>query len=190
MGIAGIILCTSSASTMALFGGKYRVESARLPAFGYGEGWYHVVVCTRDRIPFFGQVKNGVMGLSELGLIAHRHCAKLDAKHPGVRTEAFVVMPNHVHLLIGILDAAVAPGADAEAPLQFGPHPKNSLPAIVRAYKAVVTHEARSTGHSTFAWQSRYYDRVVRAELALQAMIEYISDNPSNWSKDQHHTDR
>ena len=33
-------------------------------------GWYFVTICTEDRHPFFGQVRNGIVGVSAAGCIA------------------------------------------------------------------------------------------------------------------------
>ena len=35
-------------------------------------GWYFVTICTGDRRPFLGRVRNGIVGLSAAGCIAAR----------------------------------------------------------------------------------------------------------------------
>ena len=49
---------------------------------------------------------------------------------------------------------------------------------IIQAYKAAVTHWCRDNGHPEFAWQSRFYDRILRDEAALQRVRQYNVNNP------------
>jgi hypothetical protein len=39
-------------------------------------------------------------------------------------------------------------------------------------------------GYSNFAWQSRYYDHIIRSEESLHKARNYIASNPLNWDKD------
>ena len=66
----------------------------------------------------------------------------------------------------------------------FGPQRKN-LPAIIRGFKSGVTKKARYI-NSEFAWQSRYYDQIVRDEKSFYVISKYINNNPSNWSEDEY----
>jgi len=51
---------------------KYRIPSARLQHWHYGwDGAYFVTICTKDRECFLGDIVNGVMHLSGIGIIAH-----------------------------------------------------------------------------------------------------------------------
>jgi len=55
---------------METFKGRYRVESARLQGRDYrAAGWHFATACTKDRVPFFGDVINGGMVLSPIGRI-------------------------------------------------------------------------------------------------------------------------
>ena len=40
-----------------------------------------------------------------------------------------------------------------------------------------------SAGHTTFAWQRSYYDRIIRDDVALCRIREYIIHNPANWDR-------
>ena len=50
---------------------------------------------------------------------------------------------------------------------------KEGLPELIRTFKALV---ARSTG--TRFWQRNYYEHVIRTEVALFKIREYIENNP------------
>jgi REP element-mobilizing transposase RayT len=97
---------------MPRFQGTYRVDSARLAGRDYAApGWYFVTICTKDRACFFGRVRDGVVGLSQAGCIAAQEWQKTPQVRPQVRLDAWVVMPNHVHGLIGITsETPAAPG--------------------------------------------------------------------------------
>ncbi|MEM9998726.1 MAG: hypothetical protein AAF809_13575 [Bacteroidota bacterium] len=60
-----------------------------------------------------------------------------------------------------------------------------SLGAIVRSYKSAVTRWARQNEHEAFAWQPRFWDRVIRSERELEATRRYIVNNPLQWHRDR-----
>ena len=86
---------------MPLFNNKYRIESARLPSWNYGDNApYFVTICTGNGEHFFGRILNDRMQLSELGTAAEK-CWKAIPEHfPFVKLGVHVVMPNHVHGII------------------------------------------------------------------------------------------
>ncbi|MDD5766566.1 MAG: hypothetical protein PHW79_10020, partial [Candidatus Marinimicrobia bacterium] len=66
---------------------------------------------------------------------------------------------------------------------KFAPQSKN-LSSVIRGFKSTVTIHARKMDN-TFAWQLRFYDRVIRNEEELDRIREYIFNNPQNWLKDR-----
>jgi len=53
---------------------------------------------------------------------------------------------------------------------------QGSLPVIIWSYKSSVTKDARKID-PLFAWQPRYYDRVIRNYAEFQLIKNYIHDN-------------
>ena len=49
------------------FKGRYRIPSARAWWHQYNGGTYYVTICTKDREKYLGQIKDGVMEMSEMG---------------------------------------------------------------------------------------------------------------------------
>ncbi|WP_103029363.1 hypothetical protein [Salinibacter altiplanensis] len=89
----------------------YRSDTIRLDGWDYRRSaWYFVTICTHNRIPYFGAVRNGLVGLSPAGCIAAQEGRRTPEVRPYVRLGAWIVMPNHVHGLIGITTAS--PGHD------------------------------------------------------------------------------
>ncbi len=173
----------------------YRVESARHPTWDYAsEGWYFVTICTQDRIGFFGDVVNGIMQLSVVGRIADECWRAIPDHFDNCVVDEFVVMPNHVHGIVVITTrrdvacnvSTTPPTGITSIMSDISPKP-GSLSAIVRSYKAAVTHRCRVEGHDTFAWQSRFYDRIIRDQHALDAARTYVRYNPGKWSRDRDH---
>jgi REP element-mobilizing transposase RayT len=81
----------------------YRSDTLRLDEWDYRRSaWYFVTICTQDRMPYFGRVRNGVVGLSPAGCVAAQEWWRTPEVRPYVRLGAWIVMPNHVHGLIGI----------------------------------------------------------------------------------------
>ena len=67
---------------------------------------------------------------------------------------------------------------------KFGPQSRN-LASIIRGYKSAVKKYATLHGID-FAWQSRYYDHIIRDEQSFLRISEYIKNNPLNWREDKY----
>ena len=202
---------------MTLFRAKYRVQSTRLPSWDYAAaGWYFVTICTRGGECSFGDVVDGEMHLSPIGDVACRCWVRMPEHFQNVTLDSFVVMPNHMHGIVlieekaksGCQDATGSDGCRDVASPDTRPSACNvstgtaesrhrrmsrmspkagSLSAIVRSYKAAVTRCCRQNGYSTFAWQPRFYDHIIRSEESLRRIREYIANNSSKWALDKYH---
>ena len=83
---------------MTKFMNKYRIESTRLQSWDYGNnGAYFITICTKKRKHFFGNILDGEMHLSEIGLLAEKHWLEIPQHFPFVSLGNFVVMPDHTH---------------------------------------------------------------------------------------------
>ncbi len=186
---------------MAKFKNKYRSESIRLRGWDYtAAGWYFVTICTHDRACVFGDVVDDDIALSPLGETARQFWADIPAHHSGVELDAFVIMPNHVHGIIILPTVPVTvvetlhatslpPLPPPNAMSAISPKP-GSLSVIVRSYKSAVTRWAGLNGYDAFAWQSRFYDHIIRGEPSLNRIRQYIANNPLKWAFDKHHPNR
>jgi REP element-mobilizing transposase RayT len=86
-----------------LFKNKYRVASARLQTWDYGwNAAYYVTICTRNRICHFGNVVDGIMQLSDIGIHADDCWLAIPVHFPFVKLGNHIVMPNHVHGIVVI----------------------------------------------------------------------------------------
>jgi putative transposase len=80
-------------------------RSIRLSGYDYSqEGAYFVTICTQDRMRYFGDVIDGRMVLNDAGRMVTKAVGEIPDKYPGVEIDAFVIMPNHVHVTIVLFD--------------------------------------------------------------------------------------
>ena len=128
-------------------------------------GTYFVTVCTKDRHPLFGAVKSGEMVLSENGEHARQCVENIEAIYPSVLMDAYVVMPNHVHMLLVFLD-----------------YNANPLPRrIIQQYKSAVT---KQIGFSP--WQDDSYVSAILTAKKNRVVRRYIEENPRRWKTDKY----
>ncbi len=191
---------------MAKFQNKYRNESARAQWWNYGnEGAYFITICTKNRERFFGEIINGIMHLSHLGVLADVFWHEIPHHSPNVKLGAFVVMPNHIHGIlilngnVGTLHAtSPRQRQQRQSSLSQPPNPETiiknqqmanispqsgTVSAIIRAYKSAVTKHANRLGIEN-GWQPRFHDHIIRNDIEYQRIHNYIVNNPVKWEKD------
>ena len=89
---------------MTFFKNKYRIESARLEHWNYANaGIYFVTICTPNMIPYFGKIIDEKVILNKIGNIAKQCWEEIPNHSPYVKLDEYIIMPNHVHGIIGIL---------------------------------------------------------------------------------------
>ena len=95
-------------------------RSIRLPGYDYmSEGGYFITCVTQGRACLFGEVNNGVMKLNNYGEIVKEEWFKTNFLRDNVELvdEEFVVMPNHIHGIIWIIEGGRGSGGRGTAPL-------------------------------------------------------------------------
>lgn len=168
----------------------------RLQNFDYSQNAsYFVTICTENRQRIFGKIINGTVYHNPMGKIA---CREIDAtnekrKNHGIAIEKFVVMPDHVHMIITVADAGVS--VDESRGNGFSKAVANSVGSIVGGYKSAVTRNIRKWAETfgsdtashvpTTIWQFKYYDHVIRGQEDYRETWEYIDTNPLRWELKQ-----
>lgn len=80
-----------------------RRRSLRLKEFDYSQpGWYFVTIVTHQRRRLFGEVVNGKVQLNSAGNIVGEIWHGLSDRFPNVAVDLFVVMPNHIHVVVNV----------------------------------------------------------------------------------------
>lgn len=93
----------------------------------YCDGVYFVTICSADKKHIFGEITDGEMRLSELGMITADCLHEIPAHHPDAEIISHVVMPNHLHIIIAITRPAIGnPGIPGSG------IPGSAIPGSVR----------------------------------------------------------
>jgi putative transposase len=114
---------------------EHHRRSIRLVDYDYAQsGAYFVTVCAEDHTCLFGDVVSAEMRLNDAGRMIQTAWDELPDHYPGVETDAFVVMPNHIHAIIVLSPDPVgaAPCGRPLGPFAF-PNDTDSHPGPVGA---------------------------------------------------------
>jgi len=88
---------------MDKFKNKYRISSARLQPWDYGwNGAYFITICTKNKVCYFGDVTDNTMLLSQTGWLVDKICTEIPNHFPYIHLDHYVVMPNHIHMVLSI----------------------------------------------------------------------------------------
>jgi REP element-mobilizing transposase RayT len=191
---------------MEKFKNKYRIPSARAQWWDYGNNAaYFITICTHNMIHYFGEISPAPVEPRLIAPVEPRLIAALPGKiaescwldipnhFPYAQLDSFVIMPNHVHGIILINkqfttdngnSVDVSNGLDE---LQIGgfagynnPMLNENIPRIIRWFKGRCTFEIRKV-QTSFKWQTRYYDRIIRDNQEYERIKIYIENNVKNW---------
>ncbi len=143
-------------------------------------GYYFITICTYDRYRYFGDIADGIMNLSSAGEMVSDVIEDIPVRFPDVSIDSSVVMPNHVHLLIGLALRST------DEPLTI------NLSEVVQWFK-MSTHRRYSEGvqrdgwapYQWKVWQEGFHDRIVRSDKELDILRRYIVENVERWDQDQ-----
>lgn len=167
------------------FRGKYRTTSIRKPDWDYGSsGAYFTTICTKERERFFGRVQNRKMERSEIGNLVQKFWAEIPNHFPFVELGESVVMPDHFHGIVIINNSTTNQSAEmlklgisTIADKKRDKWKPGILGVIINQFKRICTIHARKIDPG-FAWQSGYYDHIIRNESEFYRISEYIRRNP------------
>jgi len=155
-------------------------KSIRLPRYDYAQtGLYFVTVCTEGRVLLFGEIVSGEVVLSEAGRIVDDCIQQIPQHYQHVSVDEYVVMPDHVHVIVCVENNGQVPlRAENIPPLRGNVSTTGTIGAIMRGVKIGVTKWFRSQGNARDVWQRGFWERVIRDERELAMVREYIRTNP------------
>lgn len=147
----------------------------RIPEYDYSQiGAYFVTVCTQDRKKILSEVVGDGSPVPTIcGKLAEETIGKISEKFPNVFVDKYVIMPDHIHILLRIDNTENGTG-----------NPSPTMGNIVGWYKYQTTKQIntirRTEGQKVF--QRSYYDHVVRNQQDYNEIWEYIEYNPKKWA--------
>ena len=189
-------------------------KRTRLRAYDYsGAGVYFVTVCTEAKRPVLCRIVGaGVLDgprpeLTAQGKIVQNRLEEMERIYDDISIDHYVIMPNHVHLLLTIrgagpgtwgtpspTDAGAGPGTSrTPSPTDAGagpgtsrtPSPTNArLPQFLSTFKRFTNREIGFP-----IWQRSYHDHIIRDEPDFLNHWQYIDDNPAKWAEDPYYCD-
>jgi len=183
-------------------------HSIRLPGYDYSQpGYYFVTSCTHERECLFGDVENNKIVLNEMGTLIEKRWFDLSVHFPRIELDRMVIMPNHLHGIIIILDrrrggvfppfgvipshvGATTAGATTAGAIT-APLPKGkTLGQMIAWFKYESTKEINrvvTDNPEMKIWQRNFYERIVRNEDELNRIRNYIATNPETWLTDENY---
>lgn len=176
----------------------YTRKTPRAQRFDYTSGGaYFVTTCALDKVHYFGQVVDGKMILNEVGKICEQELHRMLQKRPTVDLHEYVIMPNHVHLLIVIAERRDT-GLPCPEPESMDRTPQADVPtvsimnmqslwSIIGGWKSATSKSCHQLWYQ-FNRQPRFHDHIVRNEREYDAINQYIQNNPKKWSEDRFFT--
>lgn len=146
----------------------YQRKSPRLPKFDYSSNqYYFLTLCTHNRVCLFGQLPE----MNDLARIVQAHIENLEKIRAGVKVDKYVIMPNHVHMIISLQDCST------------------SVSYLLALFKTGVTKQIRQKYPQLKVWQRSFHDHLIRNEADYQRIWMYIDTNPIRWEMDCFYTD-
>jgi len=65
--------------------------------------------------------------------------------------------------------------------------PSRTIGSIVRGFKIGVTKWYHQNTDIQTVWQRNYYEHIIRSDIELNTIREYILNNPFNWETDENY---
>jgi len=165
---------------------QFHRRSVRLKEYDYSSpGAYFVTVVTHRYECIFGKIIDQEMQMNDLGRIVQKCWVVLPDHFLDIEIQPFVVMPNHIHGIITIIEKDRR-GTIYRAPTieKFGQPVVGSIPTIVRTYIAAVSRRSRRDFGRVNIWQRNYYEHIIRNQSELDDIYKYILNIPYHWSDD------
>ncbi len=159
----------------------------RLPQYDYSTpGAYFITICAYRRKCVFSRVQvskpvgdglaRPVVDLTNLGYIVEQQIAAIPKRFPTALVDAYVIMPNHIHLLLSL-------HGDPENAGRASPSP--TVGRVVGAFKSLSTQAAKPCLDGNPLFQRSFYDHVIRDEKDYGEVWAYIEGNPRRWAEDE-----
>ena len=148
----------------------------RLDGYDYSKpGAYFLTLCTFDRKNYFWDKVNATIdssldiSLTMYGKIVDEAINKIPQIYPSVSLEHYVIMPDHIHILLTIHADNVG------RPIVTTP-----VERTIQQMKGYVT---KRIGYSI--WQKLFADHIIRNQQDYDEHVKYIYENPIRWYYDK-----
>lgn len=154
-------------------------KDPRLSGFDYSTtGAYFITICTQNRKNILSTIVgegSPLPRLSQYGEVVDKWIQNIPEKYQEISVDRYVIMPNHIHLLLSVVKA----GGRGD--------PSPTVDAAIGWLKYQATkeiNEMRGTAGERI-FQRSFYDHIVRNRDDYQEIYKYIYENPMRWKFDK-----
>ena len=169
-------------------------KSIRLKGYDYSKnGIYFITICTNNRENLFGKIfsvganlrvrpelTTNKIELNNAGKMVEKWLKELPNKYKNIKCDEYVIMPNHIHMLIEICN-------------EEGEHIGSPLHEIIKWFKTMTTNEYIKMvkdgilpSFEKRVWQRNYHENIIRTEEIYIKVSDYIRNNPLKWEDDMY----
>ena len=176
-------------------------KTPRYQGFNYNcVGIYFLTICTQNRRCILSRiVGTGVLDcpqteLTKYGKIAKKYIRQLNEFYHHLSVEKYVIMPNHIHLLLWVKENNTTDNGQSGTPVTDGqsgtPVPTNieransACSQFVSTFKRFCNKE-----YGENIWQARFNDHIIRNREDYEEHVKYIYENPIRWYYDELYTE-
>ena len=140
-------------------------KKIRLQDYDYSEeNMYFITICVKNRLQILGKIIEDNIKLIKQGNVVKQNINKLEQIYKNIIIDEYIIMPNHIHILILV-------------------NYKDSA-TISKIIKHLKTNISREIEYSV--WQKSFYEHIIRNEKEYLKTKEYIKSNVINWRKDKY----
>lgn len=163
-------------------------KEIRLKNYEYNNvGTYFITFCTQNKKNILSEIEKeneNFVGegfplpkLLNYGIIVENNIKHISNKFKNITVEKYVIMPNHVHILLSVNQG------DGRG------NPSPTINSVIGWLKYNSTKEInlKSNIFNKKIFQRSFYDHVVRNEKDYIEILEYIINNPLKWQLDKYY---
>ena len=167
-------------------------KTPRYQSFDYNSvGVYFITICTQNRKCILSRiVGTGVLDCPQIkltgyGKIADKYIKQLNDFYDHLSVEEYVIMPNHIHLLLWIKkNKNTCDNGQSRTPVPTTVERANSACSqFVSTFKRFCNKE-----YGENVWQDRFNDHIIRDRQDYEEHVRYIMENPARWYYDELYT--
>ena len=154
-------------------------KEPRLKGFDYSQaGVYFLTICTQNRKNILSEIVGegfSLPRLSKYGVIVDKWIKCIPEKYSNVFVDCYVIMPNHIHILLSIVNDG---GRE---------NPSPTADMVIGWLKYQSTKEINELRGGTYdkIFQRSFFDHIVRNRDDYNEIYKYIYENPIFWYSDK-----
>ena len=166
-------------------------KDIRLKDYDYSEsGAYFITICTKNKEKLLWEgeldiqnfdcksagahrVRPQGLPLSKTGFLVEQKLNQWDGAYENVYLSSYVVMPNHLHIIVVI-------NPDESGRTRCAP----TVSRMIKMFKETVTKQLGEN-----IWQKLFHDHIIRDKRDYEEISKYIYENPLKWQFDEVYRD-